>query len=163
MPYPMRLFSAHGHRYRIQSGPSEATLSPKLDMTLGNDIGSVSTVLDALEAFGDENGVAPQQIMRLNLVLDELITNTVSYGFPNGRSGTIHLSVELVDGTVNVELSDNGVAFNPAEAPSPERSGGVEEREIGGLGLKLVRSYAKRLDYRRDGAFNHLHLEMDVG
>ena len=132
-------------------------------MTLGNDIASVSAVLDALETFAEENGLAPQKIMRLNLVLDELITNTVSYGFPTGAPGTIHLSVELVDGTVNVELKDNGVAFNPVEAPAPERSGGIEEREIGGLGLKLVRNYAKRLDYRRVGAFNHLHLEMDVG
>ena len=132
-------------------------------MTLGNEIASVAAVLDALEAFAEQNGIAPQKIMRLNLMLDELITNTVSYGFPQGSAGTIHLSVELVDGTVNVELKDNGVAFNPIEADLPERSGGVEEREIGGLGLKLVRSYAKRLDYRRDGAFNHLHLEMDVG
>jgi serine/threonine-protein kinase RsbW len=132
-------------------------------MTLGNDIASVAAVLDALETFAEENGLAPQKIMRLNLVLDELITNTVSYGFPKGGGGTIHLSVELVDGTVNVELKDNGVAFNPVEAPALERSGGIEEREIGGLGLKLVRNYAKRLDYRRVGAFNHLHLEMDVG
>jgi serine/threonine-protein kinase RsbW len=132
-------------------------------MTLGNDIASVSTVLDKLEAFAEENGIAPQKIMRLNLMLDELITNTVSYGFPQESAGTIHLSVELVGGTVNVELKDNGVAFNPIEADMPERSGSVEEREIGGLGLKLVRSYAKRLDYRRDGGFNHLHLEFDVG
>lgn len=142
---------------------SEAALTPKLDMTLGNDIGAVSAVLDALESFGEENGIAPQNIMRLNLVLDELITNTVSYGFPSGAPGTIHLSVELIDGRVNVELTDNGRAFNPVEAAAPERSGGIEEREIGGLGLKLIKSYAKRLDYRRDGAFNHLHLEMDVG
>jgi serine/threonine-protein kinase RsbW len=157
------LSSVSGKRYRKDSGRSEAILSPRLDMTLGNDIASVSTVLDKLEAFAEENGIAPQQIMRLNLILDELITNTVSYGFPKGGAGTIHLSVELVDGTVNVELKDNGVAFNPIEAVLPERSGDVDQREIGGLGLKLVRNYAKRLDYRRDGAFNHLHLEMDVG
>ena len=132
-------------------------------MTLGNDIGAVSSVLDALESFGEQNGIAPQNIMRLNLVLDELITNTVSYGFAKGAPGTIHLSVELAEGSLNVELKDNGVAFNPVEAPCPERKGSIEEREIGGLGLKLIRTYAKRLDYRRDGAFNHLHLEMDVG
>jgi serine/threonine-protein kinase RsbW len=132
-------------------------------MTLANDIGSVSTVLDALESFADENGIAQAKIMRLNLVLDELITNTISYGFPDGGAGTIHLCVELIGGTVNVALTDNGVPFNPVEAAEPERSGAIEEREVGGLGLKLIRSYVNRLDYRRDGAFNHLHLEMDVG
>jgi anti-sigma regulatory factor (Ser/Thr protein kinase) len=132
-------------------------------MTLGSDISAVSSMLDALEEFAEENGISPQKIMRLNLVLDELVTNTIMHGFTDGADGSIRLAAELVDGTVNVALIDNGVAFNPVEAVSPERSGGIEEREIGGLGLKLIRSYVKRLDYRRDGAFNHLHLEMDIG
>ena len=141
----------------------EAILSGKLEMTLANDISEVSSVLDALEAFGEEHGIPPQKMLRLNLVLDELITNTISHGFADGAAGAIRLSVELIDGTVNVALIDNGVAFNPVEAPEPEREGSLEEREIGGLGLKLIRTYVNRLDYKRDGAFNHLHMEMDVG
>lgn len=137
-------------------------MSDKLEMSLRNDLSEVSSVLDAVEAFGEEHGVPGKKIFQINLVLDELITNIVSYGFEDGADSLIRLSVALAGGRLDVELVDNGNAFNPVEAPLRDIGTGLEERQIGGLGLKFIRTFADRLDYRRDGEFNRLHLQFDV-
>lgn len=134
----------------------------KLEMSLRNDIAEVTSVLDAVEAFGEEHGVPARKIFQLNLVLDELITNIVSYGFEDGADSLIRLSIALADGGLDVELVDNGKAFNPVEAPLRDVGTGLEERQVGGLGLKFIRTFMDRLDYRRDGGFNRLRLQMDV-
>lgn len=137
-------------------------LSGKLEMALINDIGEVARVLDAIEAFGEEHALPPRKIFQLNLVLDELITNIVSYGFDGHAEGGINLSIEVDNGVIHADLVDNGRAFNPLEAELPDLGGDIEGRRIGGLGLKFVRTYVDRLDYRRDGEFNRLSLQMNV-
>jgi serine/threonine-protein kinase RsbW len=132
-------------------------------MALRNDISEVASVLDAVEAFGEENRLPRKKIFQLNLVLDELITNIVSYGFEDSAESSIRLSVALGDGTIDVELTDNGRPFDPVAAPLPELGGSIEERQVGGLGLKFMRTYMDRLDYRRDGEFNRLRLQMNLG
>ncbi|HEX7776998.1 MAG TPA: ATP-binding protein [Parvibaculum sp.] len=137
-------------------------MSETLELTLRNDISEVARVIDAIEALGERNDVPARKIFQLNLVLDELITNIVSYAFDGQSDTRIRLSVELKDGIVNAELVDNGKAFNPVEAVLPDLGEGIEGRRIGGLGIKFVRTYVDQLNYRRDGDFNRLCLKMNM-
>lgn len=137
-------------------------MSDTLELTLRNDISEVARVIDAIEAFGERNGVPAKKIFQLNLVLDELFTNIVSYGFDGQGGSEIRLSVQLRNGIIDAELVDNGKAFNPVEAALPELGEGIEDRQIGGLGLKFVRTYMDGLEYRREGGFNRLRLRMNV-
>ena len=77
-------------------------------------------------------------------------------------AGRIDVTVSAGRGRVEVALVDDGEAFNPVEAPVIELGETIEDRRIGGLGLKFVRTYMDRLDYRRDGELNRLHLVMDI-
>lgn len=137
-------------------------LSDKIEMALRNDISEVGRVLDAVEAFGEVHGLSPKAIFRLNLALDELITNIVSYAFEGHSDSHIELTVELKDGVIDALLIDNGKPFNPVEAELPELGEGLDERRVGGLGIKLVRTHMDRLEYRRDGGFNRLQMHMNL-
>lgn len=138
-------------------------MADKIQMTLRNDVAEVARVLDAIEAFGEEHDLPTKKIFQLNLALDELITNIVSYGFEGeGGEPRIELSVVFRDGLIEAELTDNGKPFNPVEAALPELGESIEDREVGGLGLKLIRTYMDRLDYQRDGALNRLRLQMNM-
>lgn len=137
-------------------------MSDKIEMTLRNDISEVARVLDAIEAFGEVHDLPAKAIFQLNLALDELITNIVSYAFEGHAESRIELTVELRDGGLDAVLVDNGRPFNPVEAELPDLGEGLDERRIGGLGLKFVRTYMDRLDYRRDGELNRLQLHMNV-
>ena len=134
----------------------------RLDMSLANDIQEVARVIDSLEEFGATNGVPPEQALRFGLALDELITNIISYGLAGRADGVITLAIEHRDGALRAELDDNGPPFDPLAADAAPPEGDIETREIGGLGLTLVKSFMDRLDYRRVDGLNRLTMEMKV-
>ncbi|MES1990771.1 MAG: ATP-binding protein [Pseudomonadota bacterium] len=137
-------------------------MAEDLQMTLVCDVAEVARVLDEMEAFGEARDVPMKALLRFNLVLDELITNIISYGFDDGADGRIELRVAFEENNLSAELTDNGRPFNPAEVALPELGETLEDRRIGGLGLRLIRTYLDRLDYQRDGALNRLHIQMNV-
>jgi anti-sigma regulatory factor (Ser/Thr protein kinase) len=134
----------------------------RLDMALANDVQEVARVIDSLEEFGAANGIPPDQSLRFGLVLDELITNIVSYGLKGRSDGIMTLAIERRDGVLHAELADNGPPFDPLAADSAPPEGDIETRAVGGLGLTLVKSFMDRLDYRRVDGFNRLTMEMKL-
>ena len=137
-------------------------MTGRLDLTLANDVQEVARVIDCLEEFGAANGIPPEQSLRFGLVLDELITNIVSYGLKDRRDGTVTLAIEHRDGVLHAELADDGPPFEPLSADTAPPEGDIETREVGGLGLMLVKSFMDRLDYRRVDGFNRLTMEMKL-
>ena len=134
----------------------------RIDMSLTNDVQEVARVIDTLEEFGAENGVPVSQSLRFGLVLDELITNIISYGLAGRSDGTISLAIEHRDGVLHAERADNGPPFDPLAADATPPGGDIETREVGGLGLTIVKSFMDRLDYRRVDGLNRLTMEMNV-
>ncbi len=132
-----------------------------LEVEFAAEISEVARVLDAVEAFGESQHVPARAIHKLNVVLDELITNIAQHGLSEGGHTEVRLSIALNGGVLDVHLSDNGKAFDPTAAPMPELATSLEQSRVGGLGVRLVRSFVDRLDYSRDGGFNQLHLQID--
>ena len=139
-----------------------ARVTGRLDMSLANDVQEVARVIDSLEEFGAANGIPAEQSLRFGLALDELITNIVSYGLAGRGDAIITLAIEHRDGALCAELDDNGPPFDPLAAGAAPPSGDLETREVGGLGLTLVKSFMDRLDYRRVDGFNRVTMEMKV-
>lgn len=137
-------------------------LVSQLDMAIANDVQEVGRVIDTLEEFGAENGIAPDQVLRFGLALDELITNVISYGLAGRSECVIRLLVEHENGILRAELQDDGLPFDPLTADVELPEGDIEDRRIGGLGLTLVRKIMDRLDYRREDGFNRLKMEMNL-
>ena len=137
-------------------------MASQLDMSIANDVQEVGRVIDALEEFGTENGIAPGQALRFGLALDELITNVISHGFAGRSGGTIRLSVAYDGGVMRAELLDDGLPFDPLTADVELPGGDIDDRKIGGLGVTLVRTIMDRLEYRREDGFNRLKMEMDL-
>jgi serine/threonine-protein kinase RsbW len=131
-------------------------------MVLANDLQEVARVIDSLEVFCAEEGITLQQGLRFCLALDELITNILSYGLAGRLDGVITLSVQHRNSTLHAEMADNGPQFNPLIPDSVAPSGSIEEREIGGLGITLVKAVMDQLEYRHDGEFNRLTMEMKI-
>lgn len=134
----------------------------QLDMTLANDVQEVGRVIDSLEEFGAENGIAPAEALRFGLALDELITNIISHGLAGRSDCTIRLTITHDEGALYAELLDDGLPFDPLTAEIELPDGDIEDRRIGGLGLALVRKIMDRLDYRREDGFNRLKMEMKL-
>jgi len=129
---------------------------------LKNSLSELETLRERLEEFGEAWGFSPKSVFETNLVLDELVTNVISYGFPEGGDHAVHLEMSLDGDMLHVVLSDDGRPFDPCQTPEPDMSCPLEDRPIGGLGIHLVRKLVETLDYERADGRNILRLSRRV-
>ena len=95
----------------------------------------------------------------LDLLIEEILMNVFRYSFPLSEPGTVTVTVTydlLAKGKVLFEVADQGREFNPLDTPAPDLSLDLGNRPIGGLGIFLVKQYAKPLSYRREHGWNRL-------
>jgi len=124
-------------------------MRPGFRMTIGADLGEVARVNAAFAEFADAHAV-PASIRRsMNVVLDELLTNTVSYGFAGRERGEVTIDAELGADRLTVTLTDDGKPFDPFDMDAPDTAPPVEQRRIGGLGIHLVRRMMDEVSYHR--------------
>ena len=133
--------------------------APALRLTLKNDLSELSRIADEIESHGNACGWPARWIMNLNLSLDELITNTVSYGYRDTDEHEIRVTLTERDGALVTVLEDDGVAFDPfTSAPAPDLEADVEERRIGGLGVYFVKTLMDDVAYERFDNCNRITL-----
>lgn len=103
-------------------------------------------------AFVAENaaavGVHPRRVMHLELATEEAVTNICSYAY-EVPPGQVSIRVSRTDDAVRVEFIDNGVPFDPLAADAPDLQADLENREVGGLGIFLIRRLLDEVHYHR--------------
>jgi anti-sigma regulatory factor (Ser/Thr protein kinase) len=132
------------------------------EITLRTDRAELATLAAFVEQFADAADLPAPMAFQLNLVLDELVTNSIDYGHAadagGSGSGTIRLRLERIRDVVEVDLVDEGPAFDPRTLPDPDLNAPLETRRVGGLGIHLVRQYVDEFDYQREDGRNHIRL-----
>ena len=108
----------------------------------------------AVEEFAERDNWPPDLVFKLNLVLEELGVNIVNY---SGATGDIEISLVSDEESVTVEISDDGLPFNPLlDKETPDIAAPLGDRPIGGLGIHLVRSMMDEIWYSREDGKNKL-------
>lgn len=135
-------------------------ISPsKVVLELLADKNAYSLVTQQLEHLLVPLGCDPAVYMQLELVLEELITNIVNHGYLDQRQGHISCSLLLIEQTLLIKISDDGDPFDPFSLPAPDLSLSISERQIGGLGVHLIRSYMNEYAYRFNNGLNQVVLK----
>lgn len=129
---------------------------------LKNDIAELETLTISLEEFFEEKELSPQVLFQVNLALDELVTNIISYAYLDDVVHEIIIELRLTNNRLMIILSDDGVPFNPLAAPEHDINQPLEEREVGGLGIHFVRTTMENLTYQRLDGRNILSFEKSL-
>lgn len=124
-------------------------MSSGFRMSIGAEHEGVARVNTAFADFADTHALPAAVRRSMNVVLDELLTNIVSYGLADREDGRVTIDVELQPDRLTVTLSDNGKAFDPLGRDAPDTTLSVDERPIGGLGIHLVRQLMDKVSYHR--------------
>jgi len=127
-----------------------------LTLTLKNDPSEIGRLVDLLEAFGPQSGLTDDATFKLTLALDEIVANVVRHGFDDDREHRIEVKVTVDDRTVTASVEDDGLEFDPREAPVPDLDLPIEMRKPGGLGMHLVKATMDSVEYRRQDGRNIL-------
>jgi anti-sigma regulatory factor (Ser/Thr protein kinase) len=102
------------------------------------------------------NRIEGDDAMRLSIVLEELLVNVTTYG--GAPPPAVELSFVRSPRSLELVIEDDGVAFDPTAAGTPNLSGNIDERAIGSLGIHLVMKLMDEVTYTRDGNLNRLVL-----
>jgi len=133
---------------RYDGNPDGAEVA-QLSVVMHNDLKDIETVMAAFEDFAEQHDIPSAVTMRFNVVFDELLNNIVSYGFVDGSDQEIDIKIELLGSRLAVIIVDDGIPFNPLSKETPDISVSIEDREIGGLGIHIVRNLVDEVSYQR--------------
>lgn len=112
-----------------------------------------------VDGLAQEMNMTPSQLYAVQLCLEELVANVVLHARPaNHEKLSIEVDVAPAPSGVSVRVADNGREFDPIAATPLAPSTSLDDAPLGGLGLVLVRKFAKSLRYRRDGEWNEVLL-----
>ena len=136
-------------------------LAMNFDAILGDERISVIPDLDShavVGAFADSLSgkleIVPKIANKINIVFDEIYTNIVNYS--KATLATVSYSIE--SGKLRISFTDNGIPYNPLEASEPDTTLSAEEREIGGLGIFMVKKMTESMEYEYKEGKNILTL-----
>jgi len=134
-----------------------------MEFILKNDLNEIQLLAEAIELFGEENNLSLKDIFAVNLALDELLTNTISYGYNDAKEHQIIIKYSMEDGkNLVIEIRDDALPFDPLQREDPDITQNIEERSVGGLGIFLVRQMMDEIKYRREDGYNILLLKKTI-
>ncbi len=131
----------------------------KRSLCIESDLSELERLHDAVAELGEVGNWPPDLVFQVDLVLEELIVNTVNYGYDDDARHGIKIALTSDADVFTVEIIDDGHAFNPlSDAPEPDLDAEIGDRPIGGLGIHLMRVMMDEVNYRREQDKNYLTL-----
>ena len=127
-------------------------------LVLKNEISEISKLAAFIEELGEELDLTPDLVFNLNLVLEEAVSNVILYAYPKDEQQEISLSANVSENNLVFVLTDSGKEFDPTQAPDADITLSAEERQIGGLGIFLIRQIMNQIEYQRIDGKNVLTL-----
>jgi serine/threonine-protein kinase RsbW len=143
---------------------SRLSLESSSSIVLQAQIGELERLKHWLENLFRNARLSSRLSFRVDLCLTEIVTNVISYGYAAGQAPreAVALHYCLTPADVVFEVSDRGAAFDPTTyVPTPLPTS-LEDAEVGGRGLRLVRQYVGSMRYQRDSQGNRLELRFPL-
>ena len=150
-----------------QIAPFCIILAMRTRLSLRNDSADLVRLTECATEFTRRHELADDERARLQIILDELFSNVVQYGYEGAAGaargeGHIEVALSLEDDRLIIEFIDDGSPFDPLASPPPDLDQAPEDRPIGGVGIAIVRALVDEAGYRRDGNRNRLTLGRTV-
>ena len=129
-----------------------------LKLQASND--TLYTVLNAIETHLDENGCPDSIKTEILIAAEEIYINIAHYAY-GGKAGEAVVQMEVIQKpkVYRIVFRDKGVPYNPLEKKDPDISLSAEERDIGGLGIYMVKQSMDKIEYHYEDGSNILILE----
>lgn len=131
----------------------------KRELTFKNEELELNRVAEFMEGVCDELQLDMHVAMKLQVAMEEMVTNVIFYAYPEGVSADITLTVESDDKEVTFVLSDSGKPFDPTAKEDADLDVNPMDREQGGMGILIVKNIMNEVSYQRLGDMNQLTMK----
>ena len=113
------------------------------------ELPEIAKVIQQFEEFAEAQQLPSSATQKASIALDELLNNTISYGFDDDEDHGISIRFDYAEQRLEVSVQDDGKPFNPFDQRTPDTSLSVQKRDIGGLGVLLVKELMSEVNYQR--------------
>ena len=129
------------------------------EIILKSNIENLDLVLLKIEEFLEDKEISMKSKLKLELIIEELFVNICNYAYE--KEGEIKIQYGLLENPLRIIMNfiDEGVKFNPLDKEGPDLTLDADQRDIGGLGLTIVRKNADEIDYKYENNQNILTVE----
>lgn len=133
------------------------------ELTLDATIENVTAVTSFVDEQLERLGCPPESQAQIDIAIDELFSNIAYYAY-NPETGPATVRVEVLEEPLSVEITfiDSGVAYNPLAKDDPDLSLSADEREIGGLGIFIVKNSMDDVAYEYKDGKNILRIRKNI-
>lgn len=124
----------------------------------------LNTVLAFLDELLEEHGCSMKAQIQLDIAVEEIFVNIAHYAYAPAE-GNACIQVEFSENPLSVEIKfkDQGKPFDPLKKPDPDVTLSAEEREIGGLGIYMVKKSMNEVTYKYENGSNILTIKKEIG
>ena len=134
----------------------------KKEISIKNDIQELERVNQFVEEIGEEMGLDMELQMNLNLAMEEMVSNVIFYAYPEGQEADIELTAESDGKELTFVLSDQGREFDPTLKEDADPNVNPADREIGGMGIFIVKNIMNQVSYQRLEGRNLLTMKKEI-
>tara|TARA_B100000029_G_scaffold198914_1_gene197246 strand:+ start:7199 stop:7615 length:417 start_codon:yes stop_codon:yes gene_type:complete len=133
-------------------------MSKQFSVLISNKHSEISIIREKFESFALKNEVENNIRRNIQIALDEILSNTIQYGYENNSVDKIKVKFLIDHTNLVIEIIDNAKTYNILEKDDPDISKSIEEKPLGGLGIYLVKNLMSKVKYERVNGTNHLTL-----
>ena len=134
----------------------------KKEIKIKNQVTELERVNRFIEEIAEEQGLSEELRMNLNLVMEEMVSNVIFYAHPEGTEADIELTAESNGKELTFVLSDQGREFDPTAKIDADPNINPTEREIGGMGIYIVKNIMNKVTYQRLDGKNLLTMKKKI-
>lgn len=131
------------------------------ELTLRAETKNLNQVLDFVNTFLEEKNCPMNTVFELDIAVEELFVNIAHYAYaPEKGDATIRIFSE--EENVIITFIDSGIPYNPWARKDPDTTLSLEERQIGGLGVYMVKNSMDEIDYEYRDKKNVVTIKKDI-
>ena len=142
----------------IRYTPSQFDSTLTETLTMKNDVHEVARFSSFIKAATEKMGIEKSLAQQLRLAVEEAVVNVIDYAYPAGTEGNVEVRMMYDGSTLRFMIIDSGMPFDPTMKEKADITLSAEERQIGGLGILLVRELMDSINYERIEGKNILTL-----
>ena len=133
------------------------------ELTIPATVENIEKVTDFVNGQLDEIDCPPKAQMQIDIAIDELFGNIAHYAY-NPKTGPATVRVEVTKAPISVIITfiDHGVPYDPLKNEDPDITLSAEDREIGGLGIFMVKKTMDEITYEYKNGQNILRIRKDI-